>query len=276
MHDTEGRKSLFRFIPTALALLLLGGCVFPGSAPVSGSLGVRYKDEVEMVYISAGEFLMGDTNSGGDESPRHRLRLEGFWIDKTEVTNGQYSRCVQAGACRPPARSRSHNREQYYGNPEYEGYPVIYVSWHDAVAYCSWAGGRIPSEAEWEKAASGAVGREFPWGHQPDPTMLNSLERGPGDTSPVGDYQNGGSLYDVLNMSGNVREWTNSLYKTYPYSDGDGREEREGPGPRVLRGGSWGDGLAQARVAARAKLEPDVQDEYTGFRCASPLSLGMP
>jgi formylglycine-generating enzyme required for sulfatase activity len=269
-------KLPFGFLATTAALLSLGiaaGCVLPGSGPVDGSQGTRYKDDMEMVYVASGEFLMG---AADDEGPRHRVYLEGFWIDKTEVTNAQYRRCVAVGACQPPAQYRSRTRERYYDDPAYDGYPVIYVRWYDARAYCAWAGGRIPNEAEWEKSAGGTGGREFPWGDELDPSRLNSVERGPGDTSPVGDYQAGNSPYGALNMSGNVREWTYSLYRPYPYREDDGREEKESSGPRVLRGGSWHDSLAQARVAARDKSEPDRGDEYSGFRCASPLSLGMP
>jgi formylglycine-generating enzyme required for sulfatase activity len=264
-------------LATVAALLLPGiaaGCVFPGSGPVDGSPGMRYKDDMAVVYVAAGEFLMGAEDD--DEAPRHRVYLGGFWIDKTEVTNAQYRRCVEAGACQPPAQDRSSTRDRYYGNPEYDDYPVIYVSWYDARAYCAWAGGRTPSEAQWEKAAGGTGGRGFPWGDDPDPSRLNSLERGPGDTTPVSNYQPTSSPYGALDMSGNVREWTYSLYRPYPYRDDDGREEKESSGLRVLRGGSWHDGLAQARVAARDKLEPDGRDEYTGFRCASPPSPGMP
>jgi formylglycine-generating enzyme required for sulfatase activity len=266
-------------LAAAAALLLLAiapGCAVPGSNPVAGSLGMRYKDGMEMVYVPSGDFPMGAAADWDDEAPRHHVYLEGFWIDKAEVTNAQYRRCVEAGACQPPAQDRSHGRDWYYGNPEYDDYPVIYVNWYDARAYCAWAGGRIPSEAQWEKAAGGNEGREFPWGDEPDLSRLNSAERGAGDTSPVGDYRAGSGPYGALNMSGNVREWTYSLYRPYPYRDGDGREAAESSEPRVLRGGSWRDGLEQARVAARDKLEPGGRDEYTGLRCASPLALGMP
>ena len=114
---------------------------------------ISEKDGMVMVYVPAGEFQMGSENGSSDEKPVHTVDLDAFWIDQTEVTNAMYARCVDAGECDPPSSFRSSTHDSYYGNPEFDDYPVIYVSWNDAIAYCEWADSRLPTEAEWEKAA---------------------------------------------------------------------------------------------------------------------------
>ena len=126
-----------------------------------------------MVRVPAGPFLMGSEDGGQDEQPEHSVVLDEFTIDQYEVTNAHYKQCVDAGVCDPPERVDSETRPRYFGEPEFANYPVIGVTWADAQTYCEWRGARLPTEAEWEKAARGTDGRILPWGDTFDPTVLN-------------------------------------------------------------------------------------------------------
>jgi len=207
-----------------------------------------------MVYVPAGEFEMGSTEGNDDEKPVHTVALDGFWVDRTEVTNAQYLRCVEAGDCSPPRESGSYTRDPYYGNSTYDDYPVIYVTWYQAADYC-------------------ADGRTYPWGDgAPDCSKANY--RGVdgfcvGDTSAVGSYPAGASWCGALDMAGNVWEWVADWYGDYP----SGRQVNPtGPSSgeyRVLRGGSWLDSRNHARCAFRnwGRILTHWYD-HVGFRCA--------
>ena len=231
-------------------------------------------DGMLQLYVPAGEFLMGSTDADADarqdEKPQRSVYASAFWIDRHEVTNGMYARCIQAGTCRPPASSGSKTRPAYFDDPAYENYPVIYVSWDDAAAYCQWAGRRLPSEAEWEKAARGADGRLYPWGDEPPSPGLANYNRLMGDTQPVGSYLQGASPYGVWDLSGNVAEWVADWYGADYYA---GATLRNPPGPalgqfRVLRGGSWLNAAHAIRAAFRLWNTADVRSDSIGFRCA--------
>jgi len=258
-------------------LALIAGC---SSKPVCK----EGKVEPGMVFIPAGEFIMGDDEGDDDEKPERTVFLDEFCIDKYEVTNAQYKECVDAGACNPPARLSSPSRLSYHDNPEFDNYPVIWVTWDDAQTYCQWRGKRLPTEAEWEKAARGTDERLWPWGDsEPDASKLNlcdvnctyewkesHLDDGYPDTAPVGSFEAGKSPYGVYNMGGNVREWTADWYAPDYYVDAP---DRNPPGPSsgigmVLRGGSWRSNIPVARSTYRLWYSPSVKDEYIGFRCA--------
>jgi formylglycine-generating enzyme required for sulfatase activity len=247
-------------------------------------------DGMELVYVPSGGFWMGsqqDLHANLDEFPNHRVTLDAFWIDQTEVTNSMYAACVRAGACQPPASSSSSSHPAYYGQPEFADYPVIYVNWNQAEAYCSWAGRRLLTEAEWEKAARSNTAQIYTWGWFGSPmgrrsVRLNfcdaecpfnyrqtNIDDGYADVAPVGSYPEGASPYAVLDMAGNVWEWVSdwygaNYYANSPATNPTGPESGEG---HVIRGGSWLDTFANVRVANRYFQNADAATTYTGIRC---------
>jgi formylglycine-generating enzyme required for sulfatase activity len=264
-------------------------------------------DNVVMVYVPGGEFEMGSANDQtrysvqlcaeddarilgegakcfsaefADERPAHVAILDGFWIDRTEVTNKQYERCVEAGICTPPTENGSYTRATYYGDSAYDEYPVIWVGWEQATNYCNWVGARLPTEAEWEYAARGPESRIFPWGNTFDGTRLNycdancelaiadgTADDGYADTAPVGSYPSGMSWCGALDMAGNVREWVSDWYGVY-----QGRQQVNPRGPHsgqllVSRGGSWFDLPSNVRSLKRGQNAPDFSAYKLGIRC---------
>ncbi len=260
--------------------------IFPGAPELCdgvdnqcpGDPGYGQVDEgcTGMAQIPSGCFDMGDNFNeiGSDAQPVHTVCITGFEMDVHEVTNAQYSQCVNAAVCTPPARTDSRTRAEYFGNPAYDDYPVIYITWLDADTYCAWAGKRLPTEAEWEYAARGGlVGKRYPWGdtlHRSDANFWDPGAPDENDTTRVARYRpNGFGLFD---MAGNVWEWTQDwhdpdYYNTSPLNDPQGPENGMN---RVLRGGSlYYDCPMTLRVATRQSRPPTTYVRpHTGVRCA--------
>ncbi|MGD1996560.1 MAG: SUMF1/EgtB/PvdO family nonheme iron enzyme [Anaerolineae bacterium] len=262
----------------SVLVILLVSAASSCQAPSLGDTQERSSDGAVMVYVPAGEFEMGSTEGRDDEQPVHTVTLDSFWIDRTEVTNGQYALCVEAGACELPT-----GRPLDYGDSDYEDYPVTWVNWRRAQAYCEWAGARLPTEAEWEYAARGPEGRQYPWGDEFDATRLNycdascgenwaddSSDDGYADKAPVASYPDGASWVGTLDMTGNAWEWVADWYGDYPSG-----QEVNPTGPpsgeyRVVRGGSWRDLRSFVRSTTRARGNPTFVGVYViGFRCAA-------
>jgi len=253
---------------------------FTPTEVVDPNFRVSEKDQAEQIFIPAGEFLMGTNDKDAQhflgngvaypEVPEHTVYLDGYWIDKYEVTNARYAICVEEGACTPPWVNFSNTREEYYGNPEFDNYPVIMVDWWQASAYCEWAGGRLPTEAEWEKAARGPKGNEYPWGTDFDPAVCNTSERDVGGPMRVGGFPAGVSPYGLMDAAGNVYEWVQDWYEAYPGNRVITRDY--GQIYRVLRGGSFTTSKFHARCARRHFDRMDAVRADYGFRCAMDVS----
>ena len=279
-----GLLSIRKVLFPALGVLILVA-LFSFSAPIINNIiptptlvirltqvsKVSTVDGMTMLYVPAGLFTMGTDSGTNDERPVHTVTLDAFWIDKTEVTNAMYALCVKAGQCSAPSQKSSAKNPNYFGNSQFDTYPAIYVTWENANAYCKWANRQLPTEAQWEKAARSDQKYVYPWGDtKPDQTKLNYSDH-VGDTTEVGKYPSGASIYGAMDMTGNVWEWLNDWYDESYY----GRSPAQNPtGPtsgqyRILRGGAWGNYDFDVRTSNRSKLEPTNFNDIIGFRCAS-------
>ena len=219
-----------------------------------------------------------------DEEPVHSVTLDAYYIDRFEVTNSSYAECVAAGACDAPIQNTSFDGAIYFGHEQYDEYPVIWVSWQRAFDYCQWRGARLPTEAEWEKAARGEDGRKYPWGDgEVAGHLLNYADQnsevewadtaqddGYWLTAPVGSFPEGASPYGALDMAGNVWEWVADWHDESYYANSPPENP---PGPstgelRVARGGSWIDNDRLLRAAGRFRGNPTGGGFNVGFRCA--------
>ncbi|OGO28460.1 MAG: hypothetical protein A2Z16_09140 [Chloroflexi bacterium RBG_16_54_18] len=265
-----GQKLL---IPTATDELIYSLTVTETSGITAGTIRPASRDGMHLVYIPAGVFWRGSENdepqSRPDEKPKQAIYLDAFWIDRTEVTNSMYATCVREGSCGVPSQTSSRRNLFYYGQEAFDDYPVIFVSWNDADRYCTWAGRRLPSEAEWEKAARGVDSRIYPWGNEPASSLLANYNNQVGDTTRTGSYPSGVSPYGVLDLAGNVAEWVADWFDPKYYLSA---AVINPPGPdqgefRVQRGGSWLNQAHVIRTAYRLWNYPDSSFEGIGFRC---------
>ncbi len=239
--------------------------------------------EGDMVLIPAGEFSMGSQDGDPDEAPVHTVSLDAFYIDMYEVTNLQYQACMDVGGCPSQTTEYSRTHPNYFSNPEFANYPVIHVSWDMANAYCQWVGGRLPTEAEWEKAARGTDGLIYPWGNGFGDTLVNFCDKncpfgwafgqaddGYADTAPVDAFPEGVSPYGVFNLSGNVSEWVQDEYNSYPGGD-PALSADYGTGLRVYRGGAWTDNYLDVRAVNRMFITPGMVADNLGIRCVKDV-----
>ena len=262
-----------------------------------GDTRTRTTDGMVMVYVPAGQFEMGSDEGDLDERPVHTVALDAFWIDRTEVTNAQFAEFLndqgnqsEGGAPWLELTDRDCLIERvgagYWAKSGYEDHPVILVSWYGAAAYCKWAGGRLPTEAEWEYAARGPEGRAFPWGHEFEGTRLNScdvncsiswadktVDDGHARTAPAGSYPTGGSWCGAQDLAGNVLEWVADRYDGDYYRRSPAKNPSGPPsGPlRARRGGSWRGDAYKVRCANRTFDFPDFATDDLGFRCTLGL-----
>ncbi len=223
---------------------------------------------IPMLPVPEGDFMMGGTTPS-DVEPAQKVTLSAFYMDEFEVTNAFYKACVLAGACSPPAQIIT----DYYVNPQYDRYPVIFVDWNMAETYCEWRGARLPTEAQWEKAARGADGRTYPWGEVIDCSFAN-YHASEGDkfcgdkTSQVGSYESGRSIYGLYDMAGNVWEWVADWYGPYTSPVPANPTGPKDGSLRVMRGGSYDAIPFNATTTFRTKAFPNYSANDTGFRCA--------
>ena len=280
--------------PPAASQLAPSAAAVPAESTSPAGLRVNPVDGSQLVHVPAGPFTMGSNQGEPDERPVHTVQLPGYWIGRTLVTNRQFARFLNERGNQEehglpwlrlgPRRNPGITRAQGWFRevPELADHPVTGVSWYGARAYCAWAGLRLPTEAEFEKAAHGSDARTWPWGDELDLRRLTSRPDGPATseapatTSAVTSHLDGASPLGCLDMAGNAWEWCSSLYATYPYRADDGRESPDGDGPRVVRGGGYSHAATFARTTNRyrvhwyyaAGLDRHVAMS-TGFRVAS-------
>jgi formylglycine-generating enzyme required for sulfatase activity len=291
--------SLKRFaLLVLLPVLALGACRGPLGGDALGSTRTRDRDGMAMVYVPAGQFTMGSQQAEidqavqlcskfrgtctadqfADEGPTHTVTLDAFWIDRTEVSNARYLRCVAAGSCTPTS---CPDDTTLNGDTQ----PVVCTTWEQASAYCAWTGGRLPSEAEWEYAARGPQGSLYPWGNDFSPAKANfcdvhcsfswadlTANDGYTTTAPVGSFPQGASWCGALDMAGNAWEWVQDWYAPYSSDPQTNPVVEQGANGRVLRGGSWDLDPVLLRSATRNWGEPTASNNVSGFRCAVPAS----
>lgn len=242
----------------------------PAQTPEPATSAVAVTDD--MVWVPAGEFVRGYDGGGFDEKPQGRIRLDGYWIDRYEVTYGDYMAFVSATGHRKPISRYVKNFEKLSAATQ----PALYVSWGDADEYCQSRGARLPTEAEWEKAARGAQGLLWPWGNQDQPGLANTGNADPFEfPSPGGSFRQDRSPYGVYDLGGNAMEWVSDWYQEDAYRIGSANPTGPEDGSaKVIRGASWGTVGRETNLTVRLKMIPDFRDTTIGFRCAKSEGSG--
>jgi len=241
------------------------------SGPAAGTI-MSWMDGSSLVYVPAGQFNMG---ASGVDNPSHTVSLSAYWITRTKITNRMYALCVGVGVCSPPALVVGGI---VYSNPVYGDHPLVGVNWEQANAYCGWAGGRLPTEAEWEKAARGPGGQTYPWGNEAPSCDLLNYAGCVNSTSSVIAYPESASPYLALDMAGNAFEWVAdwydaSYYATSPIQDPIGAESGV---YRVIRGSGYESDSSQIASAIRRPADPNTPRRDVGFRCMVQQPINFP
>jgi formylglycine-generating enzyme required for sulfatase activity len=240
----------------------------PAATAASVTSGTGRGLPENMVLIPTGNFLLGSDDGEANEVPEHQVFLDAFLLDKYEATNVEYRACVEDGGCSQTSRAESYTRSNYRDDPKYDHYPVVEVTWDQAAAYCEWTGKRLPTEAEWEYAASGPTNLAWPWGNSFDPALLAA---GEADTVPVASYPDGASPFGIYNMAGNVNEWVQDVFDETFYSTSAERNPiSSGDGDlRIFRGGSFDTTDGRLYTTSRRYVKNrSFSDVDIGFRCA--------
>ncbi len=223
----------------------------------------------DMVLILASSFIFGNDDSDPNEGPAQTIDLPAYQIDRFEVTNDDFTLFVNATGYQTVAEQNEAKKSWRNYVAAKGNHPVVKVSWHDAIAYCSWLDKRLPTEREWEKAARGEAGNLFPWGNAFDPTLSNIKDSGIRGTVAVGSFAGGATVYGVEDMAGNVWEWTADTYQAYP--DSSYADDFYSDDLQVTRGGGWFDSEAQVKSTNRSAAAPNSANDDLGFRCVRDI-----
>ena len=246
--------------------------ITPTAAAAAGDTKISPLDKMTIVYIPPGQFLLGTSNDAKviktEEQPQRSIYLDGYWIDKVPVTNAMYHTCRDAGKCNGLVTFAN------FTDPNFTNHPVVYVNWYDAMKYCAFVGGSLPTEAQWEKAARGTDGRIYPCGNTPATSKMANFNNNIGTTSIVGSFPDGASPYGLLDMAGNVREWMKDWYSDYYLHDSTASNPAGPPNGKnhTLKGGGFRDPDVYLRSASRLQHIANSPGEDRGFRCVRPAN----
>ncbi len=245
----------------------------PNPTPRAGTARKLEASGLTALYVPAGKAVIGDPGGSGNDAPRHAVQLSAYWINRTQVTNAQYAACVRASGCTKPIRKAIN---PHYYDPAYSQHPAVYITWDQARAFCQWAGGDLPTEAQWEHAATANRQQTYAWGENEPASEVTNVNHPQRGTVKVGSNKHNASPYGALDMGGNVREWVLDWYSARYYRV-SAKQDPAGPASgekKVLRGAAWSDPENFSFVWHRLAHVPGSAGANRGFRCAFPGSLG--